>query len=149
MINFGSLLNIMDGFFLQLMFYVAALINPIILLNLLISIMGNTFSRVDDSREVSNYKELASMVLEAEQLMYWKKRDSSSYLQSCSEPADFNQPEPRMGKLKKLTSRTESIEAKIDDAEDKVTGALRLIQTLIDNARSRKKKSYRVVIRNK
>ena len=135
MINFGSPLNTMEGLFLQLMVYIATFVNPIILLNLLISLMGNTFSRVDDSRVVSNYKELADMVLEAEQLMYWKKADTASYLQSCSAPADFDQPEPSMGKLKKLTTRTENIEAKVDDIDEKVTKAVRLIQTLIDTAK--------------
>ena len=63
-----------------IVFIFSTIINPIILLNLVVSIMEDTFSSVEQSKEISNYKELAGLVLEAEQLHYWVKSDALCYL---------------------------------------------------------------------
>lgn len=51
-------------------FVLASLIQPIIMLNVLISIMGDTFDRVQEGFEVADNLELTEMILEVETLMF-------------------------------------------------------------------------------
>ena len=52
------------------------------MLNLLISIMGDTYSKVQESNDIANYQELTEMIIEIEKLMFWKKAFSHKhYLQ--------------------------------------------------------------------
>ena len=55
------------------MFIFASIFMPLIMLNLLISIMGNTFGRVSDSMELADGAELNSLILEQETLMIWAR----------------------------------------------------------------------------
>ena len=65
-------------------FFVATMINPIVMLNLLISIMGDTYSKVQESNDIANYQELTEMIIEIEKLMFWKKKiNDKHYLQQC------------------------------------------------------------------
>lgn len=64
---------------LQWLFYVMiTLFNFIIMLNLLISILSDTYSRVKDTQEVADGKELAKMILEVELMMFWRSNDDST-----------------------------------------------------------------------
>lgn len=51
-------------YIIWLMFIFASIFMPLIMLNLLISIMGNTFGRVSDSMEIADGAELNSLILE-------------------------------------------------------------------------------------
>jgi WD40 repeat protein len=60
------------------------LINPIIMLNLLISILSDTYSRVQTNSAIADMKELNDMILEVEQTMFWNKSiDDPRYLTKC------------------------------------------------------------------
>ncbi|CAG9323432.1 unnamed protein product [Blepharisma stoltei] len=61
--------------------FLATMINMIIMLNLLISIMGDTFGKVQENAEIADRKELLGMISEIETLMFWKK--------SCTEKSYF------------------------------------------------------------
>ena len=54
-------------------FFVATMINPLIMLNLLIAIMSDTASYVDTVDDILGYRELAQMIIEVEKVMFWKK----------------------------------------------------------------------------
>lgn len=58
---------------MYLAFILHAVLNPIIMLNLLISVMSNTFERVNSQVEVADNKELAKMILEAELVYAWNR----------------------------------------------------------------------------
>lgn len=68
-----------------LMFFLASVLNPLIMLNLLISIMGDTYSKVKDTNDIANFQELTEMIIEIEKLMFWKKSTTIKYfLHQCS-----------------------------------------------------------------
>lgn len=65
-------------------FILASAINPIIMLNLLIAIMSDTYDKVQESVEVADNKELSEMILEVETMMFWKRNTSDvEYMQIC------------------------------------------------------------------
>ncbi|CAG9323437.1 unnamed protein product [Blepharisma stoltei] len=62
--------------------FLATMTNMIIMLNLLISIMGDTFGKVQENAEIADRKELLGMISEIETLMFWKKKCTErSYFQ--------------------------------------------------------------------
>lgn len=112
--------EIRGGSIYAILFYLATVVNPIILLNLLISILGNSFERVESSRVISNYRELASLVLEIEELIYWRVESKPTFLQSCLNPEEIEIPDIVLSKVKKLSTRVISIEGKMEDLNQKV-----------------------------
>ena len=67
-----------------IIFFLATVINPLIMLNLLISIMGDTYGRVQETNDIANYQELTEMIIEIEKLMFWKKSQTEQYyMQQC------------------------------------------------------------------
>ncbi len=55
------------------MFTIASIFMPLIMLNLLIAIMGDTFERVNSTMVEADGRELNSMILEQENIMYWNR----------------------------------------------------------------------------
>jgi len=56
------------------------------MLNLLISIMGNTYDRVQDGQEIADRKELCEMIIEAETMLSWRRNlGQKVYMQMLSE----------------------------------------------------------------
>ena len=51
-------------------FFFATVINSLIMLNLLVSIMASTYSRVKEGNDIANFQELSEMILEVEKLMF-------------------------------------------------------------------------------
>mmetsp|Transcript_29501 Transcript_29501/g.29235 ORF Transcript_29501/g.29235 Transcript_29501/m.29235 type:complete len:622 (+) Transcript_29501:1709-3574(+) len=74
------------GVLKSVMFFIVSLINIIVMMNLLVSILGDTFDRVEENLEVTDYKELAEMILEIETLMVWNRNvKENRYFQICFE----------------------------------------------------------------
>lgn len=74
------------GPFEWVIFFFASVINPLIMLNLLISIMGDTFGRVKQEQEIANMQELTGMVIEGEYLLFCKRNQGRKmYMQICKE----------------------------------------------------------------
>lgn len=64
---------------------IALIINPIVMLNLLISIIGDTFDRVQSEMIIADMKELCEMIIEIENLLYWRRSAGmKTYLQICT-----------------------------------------------------------------
>ena len=61
------------------LFIIVSIINPVIMLNLLISIMGDTYGRVKDGKIVADARQLASMILEVEGVMGWKRSHNEKF----------------------------------------------------------------------
>jgi WD40 repeat protein len=62
------------------------LIIPIIILNLLISILGDTYDRVQNGSTIADMKEILEMIIEVEQLFFWRKDlKGKAYFQICME----------------------------------------------------------------
>ena len=54
-----------------ILFTISSIFIPLIMLNLLIAIMGDTYERVIDGMIEADGKELNSLILEQEQLLFW------------------------------------------------------------------------------
>ena len=84
-------------------FILATLINPIIMLNLLIALMSDTYEKVQSTNIIADRKELLTMILEIENLAFWnRKRNDRSYLQICDDLLQEGEREKWVGKLKSL-----------------------------------------------
>ena len=65
-------------------FFFHSVLNPLLMLNLLISIMGFTFDKVNGNVQIADSRELASMILEGEQLFHWNRESQvSTYIHIC------------------------------------------------------------------
>ena len=90
------------GAFEWVIFFFASVINPLIMLNLLISIMGDTFGRVKQEQDIANMQELTGMVIEGEYLLFCKRNNGRKmYMQICKE--------------EELTNIEQSIDIKLDN----------------------------------
>ncbi|OMJ69060.1 hypothetical protein SteCoe_33313 [Stentor coeruleus] len=72
-LNLGSFSSDEYSTLMYFAFVLHAILNPILMLNLLISVMSNTFERVNSQVEVADSKELAKMILEAELVYAWNR----------------------------------------------------------------------------
>lgn len=69
-----------------LLLFFIIIINPLIILNLFISIVGNALEKVKDERVVKEQQELAEMIFEAEILIFWRRsQQKQKFLHLCVE----------------------------------------------------------------
>ena len=71
--NLGELPENPNDLLRWFLFIIISIVNPVIMLNLLISIMGDTYGRVKAGKVVADARELAGMILEVELLMGWNR----------------------------------------------------------------------------
>ena len=69
-VDLGDFEDDNETIFDEIIFFFATLINPLIMMNLLISIMANTYQRVKEENDIANFQELTGMILEIEKLMF-------------------------------------------------------------------------------
>lgn len=85
------------------LFYVALFINPLVMMNLLIATMENTYSKIQENLLISNYREIASLTIEASSIMFWKRKQEKKYfLQTCGVREQLGVSSTLTNKLKKL-----------------------------------------------
>lgn len=118
------------------------LINPIVMLNLLISICGDTYSRVQGNSVIADMKELLEMIVEVEQLLYWRRNiGSHRYFQKLlSKESEEQDEDPMDLKLKILgkkvdfiKSETKTYISRLDKFEEATGGRLDKLENLIDS----------------
>jgi WD40 repeat protein len=91
----------------------ALLINPIIMLNLLISIIGDTYDRVQSDSLSADMKELMDMIQEVENMMFFRRgQNGKQFFQECTEFEKTDLEGGWEGKLRALQGMIEKIEAK-------------------------------------
>jgi WD40 repeat protein len=84
-INVGGFTTSSYNALMYLAFFLNTVLNPIIMLNLLISIMSNTYKKVNKQVIVADSKELAGMILEGELMYFWNRnKEEKHYLHICS-----------------------------------------------------------------
>ena len=80
-LNLGSIDEFQEINISYLIFFFATIINVIIMLNLLISILGDSFDRFQVSAAEIDYMEMVDVIKEIETLMIWKRhRTDKGYL---------------------------------------------------------------------
>ena len=100
-----------DGFgtIQWVVFFLASLVNTLIMLNLLISIMGDTFQKVQENNLLADRKELIDMILEAETLLVWRRdRKNYKYLQVCNEKNFYSTSSNWIGRIKTIKKKIAS-----------------------------------------
>jgi hypothetical protein len=60
-----------------IIFFFVLIVNPIIMLNLFISIVGDAFERSEDETAVKNGQDLAEMIFEGELLFFWNRKENN------------------------------------------------------------------------
>jgi WD40 repeat protein len=99
-------------------FLLISIINPLIMLNLLIAIMGDTYDRVKESQNVADIQELLNMILETESYLIWNKNaGNKSYLQVCYGSDDQNKENSQTwkGKIKAINTQIKSVNTNIEN----------------------------------
>ncbi|OMJ86983.1 hypothetical protein SteCoe_11380 [Stentor coeruleus] len=98
--------------FILFLVIVNSIFNVIIMMNLLISILGTTYGRVNDNAEVADSIELTEMIIEAESLYFHKRNEKKrTILQICEEytpPEIVGQDDIKL-KLKTVRNEMETI----------------------------------------
>ena len=98
-----------------LVFFLASLLNPIIMLNLLIAIMGDTYDRVQEDQIVADYREMTELILEAEYLIFWNKLRSPvfNFITRCDYMRNLNlEKNEWMGKIRAVKKSLQALEGR-------------------------------------
>ena len=76
-----------DNFLTYIYFFLASVINVIIMLNLLISILGDTFDSFQLYSDEMDNLEMAELIHETESIMFWKQNSPAAkkFIQVCQE----------------------------------------------------------------
>lgn len=87
------------------------IINPIILLNLLISILGDTYGRVQNISEIADAKELIELVIEVSDMLYWKRdlRIKKCFVMCVKKNLVFEETDEQQKIYKKIYSKLEDL----------------------------------------
>lgn len=105
-INFGQMntenYNKLQWFY----FLLVTVLNPIIMLNLLISVMSDTYGRVQEDLAIADALELSCMIKEVELLMFWRRKiKTKKYLHIC----DLEQSENQSGNEQKMLKNVQKV----------------------------------------
>jgi WD40 repeat protein len=106
-LDFGQL-DMMDyGIVEWIVLTIVVIVNPIIMMNVLIAILGDTYSKVKSKSAIADLKELTAMIIETESLMFWRRKiQKKHYLHVCSKADEEKESEDalemRMKHLEKL-----------------------------------------------
>ena len=86
-LNFGNYEDSSGGiFFLQyIAYFTASVVNVVLMLNLLISILGDSYQRLELNSAVLNIRVKARISKECQSMMFWAKKESDlKYLEVCN-----------------------------------------------------------------
>lgn len=131
-LNMGGFDNPSEMNFQYLTFILACVINVIVILNLLISILGDSYEHFQSQAiELANL-EMLDVVLELETLMIWKRSlNHKSYIQAC-QPATFeNITKDWEGKIKLVHNSIKSEAKALNSYFDYISAKLDIIDSHI------------------
>lgn len=105
----------------------ALLINPIIMLNLLISIIGDTYDRVQSDNLSADMKELMDMIQEVENMLFFRRtQNRKEFFQECTEYEKQDLDSGWEGKLRGLQNSITSIQDKGTENHKEVLKRLKI-----------------------
>mmetsp|Transcript_16865 Transcript_16865/g.16735 ORF Transcript_16865/g.16735 Transcript_16865/m.16735 type:complete len:222 (+) Transcript_16865:1057-1722(+) len=123
------------------------IIGPIIMFNLLISIISDTYERVLSDRVAADLKELINMIIEVEYMMFHKRLlNENKYVQSCHETVNEDRDEWE-GKLRALEKSIDKINQsnqilcdsaikRIDEEEENLSEFSNRLERILEFAKS-------------
>lgn len=91
--------------------FFVVIINPIISLNLFISIVGNALDKIKNEKTVKDQQELAEMILEAEVIFFWRRwNKKQEFVHLCHEEQSNNIVQASVSeKLRSSAEKTEDL----------------------------------------
>ncbi|OMJ68993.1 hypothetical protein SteCoe_33401 [Stentor coeruleus] len=103
------------GAFGWTIFFLATVINPLIMLNMLISIMCDTYDKVQTNNDIANYQELTEMIIEIEKIMFWKRGVIGQvYIHQCEYLKGNDQNSDKtLQKIKKIKKQMRRIQKEL------------------------------------
>ena len=100
-----------------IIFFSSTIVGLVIMMNLLISLLGDTYSKVQESAEIEDLKQLIEIILEIENLYFWKRiNHGKQYIQVCDSFRLADSPEPvvkKLAKIKKISMGIQSTASKL------------------------------------
>lgn len=113
--------------------YVAASIfNVVMMLNLLVSILGDSYDQFQIEKSIIDFSDKAAFTLEIQKMMFWRQNFSNKYyLHICSGPSDQEELADWEGKVLFL-------ERKLEKSTSEITKQFTLSQTLLQKQLSEK-----------
>ena len=139
--NLGELSTSPTNFLTWVLFIIISIVNPVIMLNLLISIMGDTYGRVKAGKVIADAREIAGMVLEVETLMNWNRGlNQKTFLKVLCEEADLKAGEKEVDELvKDLGDEIQKLQDLIESGESEIKQELTDAQnTILEALRSKR-----------
>lgn len=118
-LNLGNFTNNSDNFDLKYVhFMLASVVNVIIMLNLLISILGDSFEKFQVEAGQLDAMEMLDVIAEIEKIMFWARESSQNvYIQRCYQRGYASSSQNWQGRVFK-------IEKKIDEFSNKVVNTM-------------------------
>jgi WD40 repeat protein len=96
-------------------FFLASIINCIVMLNLLISILSDAFDRLQTKSEAANVFEMMHSIIEVETMMFWRRNAGSKlFLQKCGTATEIEQRDEWYGKIVAISRKIESLDQKLN-----------------------------------
>ena len=139
-LNFGSY-NYADSgdYTLQcIVYFGATFINVVLMLNLLISILGDSYDKFQMEEVVIDIKEKARISVEIQSMMFWKKKESVlKCLRLCSSGFEEGEEMDWEGKMRFMDKKLErSIKELGDSNKSAITSIETKIKELVDSNKS-------------
>jgi hypothetical protein len=104
-------------------FFLATMLNPMIMLNLLISILSDTAARVMADNYVANLQELNHMIIEVERVMFWKKNITKKhFLHLCNFVEDDPQSDKQLERCKFIKKKLDKMQRNLDLVNEQIMG---------------------------
>lgn len=122
-LNFGNIQDVQYDILEWIVMSLIVIVNPIIMLNVLISIISDTYDRVQKEIMCADMQELAGMVLEVELMMWWaRKKGKACYFQICEHKLKIMPytEEPWEKRVKKLERRMINLESEVIKSRDMI-----------------------------
>lgn len=104
-LNFNSFnISVYKDYKEWIVFLIATVTNPLILMNMIIALLGNTYTMVKDQAGTADMKELAGMIIEFESMLFWRRRtESKMFVQICSlVKMDADEPDTVKSQVKNI-----------------------------------------------
>ena len=86
------------------------------MLNLLVSILGDSYERIQVNLIESDYSQMLDVIIELENLMIWKRsKGSPVYMQECKEVEDDEGGEEWEGRIRALQDKITKVQKTIEN----------------------------------
>eukprot|EP00358_Blepharisma_japonicum_P005939 CAMPEP_0202944668 /NCGR_PEP_ID=MMETSP1395-20130829/5540_1 /ASSEMBLY_ACC=CAM_ASM_000871 /TAXON_ID=5961 /ORGANISM="Blepharisma japonicum, Strain Stock R1072" /LENGTH=219 /DNA_ID=CAMNT_0049643779 /DNA_START=2767 /DNA_END=3426 /DNA_ORIENTATION=+ len=97
-------------------FFIASVINPLVMMNLLISIIGDTYDRVQEGIVIADKMELIELILEGETLLFWRRNLTGNVFLQMLTYNEAEEEEGWLGKVREITTRIAKMGEVLDES---------------------------------